>query len=250
MKPQYHILNGDSLKKQFPSNLLGEIIIARECLVGGSVIGNSLAELFETRANFIAKSYKDFSKQDYFEKTVPEFQKMQNIPDDVDVNLWFEDDLFCQVNLWFVIHLLNKAQKNFHIFLIRPKTHNHFGFGGFHEEELIAMYENRIELTEIDTLGELWSAYQSGELEELKKVSEQLENTYPFIATAVQAHIQRIPVNGNLGRPKESLIKIMNELGTKDFALVFKEFSKRESIYGFGDLQVKSLFDEVLKEDY
>ena len=34
-------------------------------------------------------------------KTVPEFLKMQNIPENSEINLWFEDDLFCQVTFWF-----------------------------------------------------------------------------------------------------------------------------------------------------
>jgi hypothetical protein len=37
----------------------------------------------------------------------------------------------------------------------------------------------------------------------------------------------------------------MNNLETNSFGEVFKEFNKRESIYGFGDLQVKRLFDEI-----
>jgi hypothetical protein len=32
------------------------------------------------------------------------------------------------------------------------------------------------------------------------------------------------------------------------FGTVFQEFCKRESIYGFGDLQVKRIFDEVVHE--
>jgi hypothetical protein len=72
-----------------------------------------------------------------------------------------------------------------------------------------------------------------------------MKTQYPFILTAVKAHTDRIPTEGNLGRPSQSLIQIMKELETDEFEPVFKEFSKRESIYGFGDLQVKRLFDEV-----
>ncbi len=39
MRKQYHILNGDSLKEQFPENIQGDIIVARECLVDGNVKG-------------------------------------------------------------------------------------------------------------------------------------------------------------------------------------------------------------------
>ena len=37
----------------------------------------------------------------------------------------------------------------------------------------------------------------------------------------------------------------MDELNTEQFGLIFKEFCNRESIYGFGDLQVKRLLDEI-----
>jgi hypothetical protein len=37
----------------------------------------------------------------------------------------------------------------------------------------------------------------------------------------------------------------MDELETEDFGIVFKEFSQRENIYGFSDLQVKRLFDKI-----
>ena len=73
----------------------------------------------------------------------------------------------------------------------------------------------------------------------------ELENKYPFILPAVEAHIERIVTTGNIGRPTQSLIAIMKELETEEFGPVFKEFNKRESIYGFGDLQVKRLFDEI-----
>lgn len=245
MRKQFNILNGDSLKERFPESLKGEIIVTRECLVDGSVKGNSLTDFFKTRAEFISNNYDGYSEQDYFEKTVPEFQKMQNIPDNVDINLWFEDDLFCQVNFWFVIKLLSKSQPNNQFFLIRPKLHSQFGFGGLSESELISIYENRLVLTELDKLARLWESYQSNNIEKLIEISRQLKNSYPFIFTAVEAHIERIPTSGNLGRPIQSLIRIMDELNTSEFEPIFKEFCKREKIYGFGNLQVKRLFDKI-----
>ena len=40
----FHILNGDALKSQFPERILGEIIVARECLVDGPVEGHRLTD--------------------------------------------------------------------------------------------------------------------------------------------------------------------------------------------------------------
>lgn len=252
MKKQGHILNGDSLKERFPKKIQEEIIVARECLIDGTVKGSNLVELFDSRAEFISQNYEGFSKKDYFENVVPEFQKIQNISNDTTINLWFEDDLFCQVNLWFVIHLLSNApyehQSN-SIFLIRPKTHNQYGFGGLNESELISVYENRLLLTQFDKLASLWELYQNDDTKTLLKIAKELESTYPFILPAVEAHIERIPTEGNLGRPSQSIIQIMQELETEEFGPVFREFNKRESIYGFGDLQVKRLFDDI-KENH
>ncbi len=245
MRKQYHILNGDSLKQQFPENIQGEIIVARECLVDGNVQGNSLAELFRSRAQFISLNYEGYNEKDYYEKTVLEFQKIQSISDNADINLWFEDDLFCQVNFWFVINLLSKSDLNYPTFLIRPKTHSQYGFAGLNKSELISVYESRFLLTELDELANLWVFYQNNDTENMLNTARDLENRYPFILPAVKAHIERIPTEGKLGKPSQSLIQIMKELETEEFGPVFKEFSKRESIYGFGDLQVKRLFDEI-----
>jgi len=245
MRKQYHILNGDSLKDQFPEKIQGETIVARECLVDGNVKGSSLAELFHSRAQFISQNYKGHKEQDYYKNTVPEFQKIQSITNNADINLWFEDDLFCQVNFWFTINLLNQCRKNNSIFLIRPKKHSQYGFGGLNKLELVSAYKNRLLLSEVDKIAKLWEIYQSDDIEKLLKTARELENKYPFILTAVKAHSQRIPKEGNLGKPSQTILQIMKELKTEEFGPIFREFSKRESIYGFGDLQVKRLFDEI-----
>ncbi|MDX5583892.1 MAG: DUF1835 domain-containing protein [Aureibaculum sp.] len=239
------MLNGDSLKQQFPENIQGDIIVARECLVDGHVKGKDSDELFASRAKFLSQNYGG-TEQDYYEKVVPEFQKIKSINDDSDINLWFEDDLFCQVNFWFVVHLLNKKIRNNTVFLIRPESHNQYGFGGLNNAELISIYKNRSALMELNKVASLWESYQNDNTVKLISTARELESVYPFILGASEAHVERKPTNENAGRPIQSLITIMKELETEEFAPVFREFNKRESIYGFGDLQVKRLFDEII----
>lgn len=248
MKKQTHILNGDSLKNQFPKGIQGDILVTRECLVVGSVKGDQLEAFYQTRANFLNDNYEGCTVEDYFKSTVPEFEKMKNIAQETDINLWFEDDLFCQVNFWFVLYFLARFRKTNPTYLVRPKIHTPYGFSGLSETELIAVYKNRTRLTAIDKLSSLWEFYANDEIEDLLKTAMELENKYPFILPAVTAHIQRIPDKQNPGRPVASLIQIMQDLETNEFGRVFKEFNKRESIYGFGDLQVKRLFDSIQNE--
>jgi hypothetical protein len=247
MNKHYHLLNGDALKEQFPTSIEGNIIIARECLVDGPVHGDNLDEFFATRAEFISKQYGGTTR-DYHEQSTAELLKILDIEKDATINLWFEDDLFCQVNFWFVVHLLNKNNRNNLIYLVRPAEHTRYGFGGLSQSELLTCYKQKTLLTQPDRIAALWSAYQAGDTETLLAIANQLKAPYPFIHTAVEAHIQRIPVNGHPGRPKATLLSIINELNTQDFSAVFRAFNERESIYGFGDLQVKRLYDEVINE--
>ncbi len=246
MISQYHILNGDALKAQFPGNISGILIVARECLVDGPVDGSTLRELYTTRAKFLEANYGGLSKQKYSENSESEFIKVQNIPAGAEINLWFEDDLFCQVNLWFMINLLHSSNGSNAVFLVRPKEQNQYGFGGLNQDELNALYNNRIVLNDIDKLANFWIFYQQGNTGELLEAATELIGLYPFLLPAVKAHIERLPSNDDLmGRPKQSLLRIMTELKTRKFDDIFQEFSKRESIYGFGDLQVKRLLDEL-----
>lgn len=249
-----HILNGDSLRDRFPSSLTGEILVARECLVEGSVNGETLEEFFETRAAFLNKTY-DTSRESYFHLTASQFTQIHDLPDDTEVNLWFEDDLFCQVNLWFVCHLLvGKANS---VFLVRPTAdllcspdQLRYGFGGLSEAELIHAYSKRIHLTadDVKQLGTLWRMYQQDNLTGIQRLASALAPRFPFLMAAVEAHLDRFPKQGQLGRPEQSLLHIIQEQGDTDFGTVFKEFVKRESIYGFGDLQVKRMYDRVRGE--
>ncbi len=246
MSLTFHILNGDALKERFPNDIKGEQIVARKCLVDGPVDGENLKEFYQKRAQFIRESYGDYSIQKYFRDTVSQFEKIQNIPAESEVNLWFEDDLFCQVNLWFVGSLIYCFTPSVTALIVRPPRHTPYGFGELNSDQLGEALSKRIQIKEIKVFHQLWEAYRLGNIDRLKALAEKVRNVYPFILPAVEAHIERIPSIDNPGRPKKSLISIMDELRTKEFGPVFQEFCKRESIYGFGDLQVKRLYDELL----
>lgn len=246
---EFHILNGDSLKTQLPSSLIGRKIVARLCLVDGDVKAESLEELFQVRASFIRNHYPDFSKEEYYSRTVSEINKIKNIPNDTIINLWFEDDLFCQVNFWFIIHFIKSYINNPILYLIRPKKGCEYSFGNMHPEELITSFSNRVNINDYDfnELSKLWRLYQQNDCDLMIQIAEKLKHNFLFLTPAINAHKDRLSNNKYLGRPIESLKKIIEELDLNEFGPVFQEFCKREAIYGFGDLQVKRMFDNILK---
>jgi hypothetical protein len=247
MNKDYHILNGDALKSQFPPDILGKKIIARLCLVDGPVEAVSLEELFEIRATFIGENYLGFSKKDYLNNIDSEIQKIKRIPENATINFWFEDDLFCQVNFWFMLFFISTNHKEYKLNLVRPKEHSEYAFGGMNEQELIQVFENKTEITiqEQKILVQFWSLYQKNNITQLLSMAEELNTKFPFLIPAIRAHQDRL---SNPGRPKKAIIRIMKELNTDKFELVFRAFCQQENIYGFGDLQVKRLFDEIIAE--
>jgi hypothetical protein len=92
----------------------------------------------------------------------------------------------------------------------------------------------------------MWKHYQRGNTIALLTIAENFKEQYSFLLPAVQAHIERLTVNGNAGRPERVLVEIMEELNTKEFKIVFREFCKREPIYGFGDSQVRRMWKKII----
>lgn len=243
----YHILNGDALAYNFPFD--NEIITCRECLVDGDLSGEDLASFFNSRAAYISGTFGE-KPETYFEKVASEFEKIMKIPPGSEVNLWFENDLFCQANLWFILSLLDALPgglKVYRIFPEIPEGENHWRGFGFPDVGLLTKaYANRRELTSEDIgLGnQLWGAYRSCDLRALKKLAAGPSEGFLFLAEVVEAHAGRFPPDGGLGRPEKAVKRIM-ETRTTDFHQLFPYFFVEEGIYGFGDTQVKAIFDRL-----
>jgi hypothetical protein len=246
----YNILNGDSLAYNFPdAEIEGDIIVVREGLIDGELSGDSLRDFWRSRAKYIG-----VTETEYHNSVVKEFEKIINAPDDSEFNLWFEYDLFCQVNMWFVISLINSLPIGKKVFAIYTshldKTSKLFwnGFGPANSDELKICYANRIPLSEADmSFGQqLWEAYKIGNLEVLINLSKHQSLVFPYLEEVVQAHVDRFPKDGTKGRPEKVIEDITKNIST-DFQTVFQEFWNRESIYGFGDIQLKSVYDKVIQ---
>ena len=246
MKQQVHILNGDALKNQFPSSIKGETLIMRECLVEGPLEGTDFNSFINTRAQYLSETYQTETSF-YYENVITQFTKMIAIPATFEINVWFEDDLFCQTNLWFILNLLYERDINTPIYLVRPELHTRYGFGGLNTSELTMLYHKKRVLKPLKDFADLWTAYKINDLEKLLEIATRLRVKFPFVYSAVEAHMLRLATKNSLGLPKETLLEIIKEFNTNDFGFIYSEFQKRLPIYGFGDLQVKRLYEDLTK---
>lgn len=106
-----------------------------------------------------------------------------------------------------------------------------------------------ISSSDIQKFSSLWKGYQANDYGRMVRIGNDLSNDYPFLLPAIKAHGARGSVDGSPGRPEQAVINIINELQTTDFPQIFKEFSKREGIYGFGDVQVKRLLEKIIDKN-
>jgi hypothetical protein len=246
----FNIVNGDSLANSFPaSNIDGNIVVFREALVDGDVSVDDRGAFWKSRARFL-----NITDAEYHTDVVTEIEKIQAAPDKSTFNLWFEYDLFCQVNMWFVISIISNLPITKQVFVVYTshldKPHQRFwnGFGPATPGELNRCYANKIPLSEaaLQFGAALWQAYKNADLEQLTRLSRKCSPAFPYLSEVIRAHVDRFPKNGDTkGRPGRVVEDIINNIST-DFNEVCKKFWKRERIYGFGDTQVKEIYDKVM----
>jgi len=239
-----HVLTGDALLNNFPEGKLqGSVAISRECLIEGPVNASTLSDFWNQRESYLKDTYPE-SDISYSDDVAYEFEKLNDLKEGDEVNLWFEHDLFCQINLWFTLSLLD--QKNVTVYRVSPVVSNQdelwYGFGPMSPEELLKCYEQKTLLSSEDIqLGKnLWLAYAAADNPALTQLSANPSKAFPYLKEVCKAQTERPD------RPEKVLKEIISK-GNTSFEKVFIEFCEQEGIYGFGDSQVQNIYDQLLK---
>lgn len=237
----YHVLPGDAQVPEFKgSGIKGEVIVCREALIHGPIDAEDLDQFWAERARFIVGEYGD-DEIAYHDKVARELARLEDVEAGDEVNLWFEYELFCNVNMWFCMSLLSPTEAA--VFRVEPlgrEVEKRWdGFGGFTADEMRAAYELRTGLSQeqVNLGAELWQAYRTRKHDRLKELAAKCDaDCFPYLkevaAAAAEEDIQPLEV-----------LKEIRARGIKDFRDIFAEFSKRAGVYGYGDLQVKKMLE-------
>lgn len=236
----YHVLPGDSLAAEFKKTEIdGEVIVCRECLIVGDIDAETLPEFWEQRAQFILFEYGE-DEIEYHDKVADELARLSDLGAGDVVNLWFEYELFCSVNLWFCLSLLSET--NATVYRIEPAVLSEEdrwnGFGRLNAADLRECFAARTALTTDDIARgtDLWNAYRKNDHDRLKQLSAAASPAFPHLNEVYEAAIERHT------RPAEILAEIEFE-GKTEFDDIFAEFTRRAGVFGLGDLQVRRLVD-------
>jgi hypothetical protein len=240
-----HILNGDALKDQMTETpITGSFIMVREVMMDGPLVGDFPDEFYQKRGRYL----EDFEVEDYFEWTVKELEKTKDIPSAAVICLWFEEDLFCQANMWFVLHLLFSQGLVNQLYWVRPGASSRYSFGHLRPDDLNLCFADRVRISaeEAAVFDQLWRAYVVGDVPKMREVGDELALRFAAVQEAVRLHVDRLPNGEDPGRPVRVLRSVVEEIGRADFGKVFRLFQERLPEYGYGDLQVRRMLKELI----
>jgi hypothetical protein len=250
-----HILNGDSTRHVFENTgLEGDVMVWREVLSEGPIEEDiASAHFWKKRSEWICKGF-DESPDEYEKKVIDQLSRIYEPYD--EINLWFEFDLHCQVNMLGVIEMLSKhtdlSEPN--IFLICPETYpgidDFYGMGQLESHQLEYLYDNiRVQLGEPDIViaAEAWQAYTSKDAAVLDKWINETHfwANLHTLKPALQAHLKRLQLNADgLNYIEQKLLDIYRS-GVHEKYDIYRHFWKDEKIYGMGDLELGIYLDRL-----
>ena len=248
MTPVCHILNGDALKNQLNGLLADQVLVCREMMMDGPTSGITVSSILNTRREYFMDKL-DVPATEYRNKVESEIDKLVGLKEDTKVYLWFEDDLFCQANFWFSVYALTSLNINLVLRYVRPTAPTRYSFGGMNTTALLKASEESILLSsqEISVINNIWQTFQRQDFKKLISLADELTTSLPWVKDAVDAHIARFSEPPSLGAHEQIMQDCIQSSAIKTFPAVFRLFSKKAAIYGFGERQARRIYNKVIK---
>lgn len=251
-----HITNGDSTTNRLKKlKYQGDIITWREMLCEGKTTIDVGSEGFwKNRFDFFKNTYQ-VSKQKFIDLTLKEYRNLCNQKKQDEIVLWFEYDLFCQVNMLAVISWLKRYRNNRKISLIcSGKVENSeklFTLNELSNEQLKNHFDNRLELNQddIEYADYIWQLYCSDSPLRLEAIHKQTSSsTFAYLEEALKAHLLRFPsTNNGLNSIENFIINTAQNTKLSNKQELVRELLINQETYGFGDSQYFRKIDQLKK---
>ena len=232
-----HLLNGDATLAVFPATLPGGRAVWRDIMTEGPPLDDG-----GLRAAWLAPRLG--VPPDEYERGWAEGQAMlTRAAAEDEVILWFEQDLFCAVNLWFVVARLPSTTP---LWLVFPPLGETFsGLGTLTASELAPLFESRRRL-DGEARAEataLWRAYASSDPAALVETPA----AFPFAGDAVRLHLGRFPSTAHGVDEIEAATLRALIPGPRTFGDLFRAVTQAppHRRHGMGDVQYAAVLRDL-----
>ncbi|UOY06458.1 DUF1835 domain-containing protein [Muricauda sp. SCSIO 64092] len=249
MKSLLHITNGDSFTERLKTlPFKGDIVTWREMLCEGKTLSSVGSESFwKTRFEFLNKNYR-ISKSWFVEKTLKEYRSLCSHKQQDQIVLWFEYDLFCQINMLAVLSWLKTYRRHAEISLVcsgkEDNTERLYGLNELSDEQLTEIYERRIILSQddIEYADYVWQLYCSDNPMRLENLADFDSFQFKYLSEAIQAHLQRFPtIKNGLNAVENTVLGVAREQKPKSKRDLIGKILQNQGFYGFGDSQYERM---------
>ncbi len=245
MSSLLHITNGDCLTKKLDAlKLKGDVITWREMLCEGKTLTNVGSESFwKTRFEFLNKNYK-ITKSRFIEKTLKEYRSLCNHKQQDQIVLWFDYDLFCQVNMLAVLSWLKAHRKYAEISLVcsgkEGNTGQFYSLSNLNDEKLLQLYDQRKVLNQddIEYADYVWQLYCSDNPIRLENLSDFKNYQFDHLGDAVQTHLHRFPsIKNGLNAMENAILQLSLDQKPTSKKELLNTILTNQNLLGFGDTQ-------------
>jgi len=253
MSSQLHITNGDSFTQKLKSlKLKGDIITWREMLCEGKTETNVGSESFwKTRFDFLHKNYK-VSKSWFVEKTLKEYRSLCNHKQQDQIILWFEYDLFCQINMLAVLSWLKKHRRYAEVYMVcsgdEDETNRLYRLNDLSDEQLLNSYENKVKLSQndIEYADYVWQLYCSDSPIRLENLIDFDNYQFDYLSDAIKVHLRRFPsIKNGLNELENRVLKFSVQQKPKSKKELLSSLLQNQGFYGFGDTQYERVITNL-----
>lgn len=249
-----HITNGDGTTNYLKKlQVKGKIITWREMLCEGKTLTDVGSEKFwNTRFQFFKNSY-NISKEMFINLTLKEYRSLCNTKNSKEIVLWFEHDLFCQINMLAVLSWLKKHRKGYTIFLVCSGkikgSDKMFSLTDLSENQILEHYKNKIELdqNDIEYAHYIWQLYCSNSPLRLETVNNFKPNkAFKYLVDALKVHLKRFPsIENGLNNTENFILETANNFTFSTKKQFITKLLELQQVFGFGDIQYETAINNL-----
>jgi redox-sensitive transcriptional activator SoxR len=208
-----HVTNGESAGNTLRQTALGGAVLPwQDVLHEGPVPALPRRELLRTRARFLAECGWGRAQTLLTSLERRDRQLLDALDDGVDVVLWFEHDLYDQLQLLDVLALAHDADVAPELIVIGsfPGKPSFAGLGELTAGELETLWPSRrrAESGALEAAANAWAAFQAPEPTALVEWATGETPDLPFLAPALQRLLEELPAaSGGLSRTERNALE-------------------------------------------
>ena len=206
---------------------------------------------FKTKRSDFLSTFFDIPTNYYHDKFIAELSTLDSVENYKEINLWFEYDLFCHINMIAAISHLQKLGFEKPIYLIcsgRVDTDGDLkGFSELTKGQLHDLFVNKINIKkeDIELADTLWKIYNSNLHRQFKKYVTR-PSSFPYLASCLSAHLKRFPSQHNgLNLLEVHTLNMITQRKIKSKHQLLGYILQYQGYYGFGDTQLKHMIDRL-----